>query len=111
MVTYQDSSNDTIWRAISDSKRRTILDALSAGPKSTGELVELFPQIGRTAVLKHIDVLQHANLIVIKREGRVRWNYINIAPLQAACSGWMLRHIEGVVSSIEDLKTLSENSQ
>ncbi len=111
MVTYKETSNDQIWKAISDGKRRTILDALSVGPKSTGELVDLFPQIGRTAVLKHIDILQSADLILVKREGRVRWNYINIQPLQAACSGWMLRHIEGVVSSIEDLKTLAEHKE
>ncbi len=108
MVTYQNTNDDSIWKAIADGKRRTILDALSQGPKSTGELVDLFPQIGRTAVLKHLDILQNSNLILIKREGRVRWNHINIAPLQAVCSGWILRHVEGITTSIESLKSLAE---
>jgi len=109
MVTYK--NDDNIWKAIADGKRRTILDALSDGPKSTGELVNLFPQIGRTAVLKHIDILHNSNLILIKRQGRVRWNHLNVAPLQAVCSGWILRHVEGITTSIENLKALSERNE
>lgn len=108
MVTYNIETNDSIWKAISDSKRRVILDTLSSRPHTTGQLVELFPTIGRTAVLKHIGILEGAELIRVKREGRVRWNYINIAPLQAVCSGWLLKHVEGIASSAERLKTLSE---
>lgn len=108
MVTYGTHSSDRIWKAIADGKRRTILDALSDGPKSTGELVDLFPAIGRTAVLKHLDILQSADLIRVRREGRVRWNQINVAPLQAVCSGWLLRHVEGVTTSIQRLRNLAE---
>ena len=62
MVTYSFQTHEQVWKAIADGKRRSILDALATGPKSTGQLVELFPTIGRTAVLKHIGILHDANL-------------------------------------------------
>ncbi|XOV77367.1 MAG: ArsR/SmtB family transcription factor [Aestuariibacter sp.] len=108
MVTYNNHLSDRVWKAISDGKRRSILDALSGQPMSTGQLVEMFPTIGRTAVLKHIGILHDADLIKVKREGRTRWNYINTKPLESVCSGWLLRHTQGVTSSIQSLKQLAE---
>ncbi len=109
MVTYNNQTQDSVWKALADARRRSILDALSGSPKTTGDIVHLFPDIGRTAVLKHLDILQQADLILVHREGRTRWNYINIAPLQAVCSGWLLHHVKGVTSSIERLKMLVED--
>ena len=111
MVTFNDQVSDKVWKAVADSKRRSILDALSTGPKSTGQLVELLPAIGRTAVLKHIEILHNADLIRIKREGRSRWNYINTLPLESVCNGWLLRHTQGVTSSILSLKRLAEKNE
>ena len=108
MVTYYGESDDEVWKAISDGKRRKIVDALAVGRKSTGELVDMFPTAARTGILKHIAILERADLIVVRREGRVRWNYLNPAPLKRACNPWLRRHIEGVSSSIARLKKLAE---
>ncbi len=110
MVTYSIQPIDRIWKAISDSKRRQILDALADGPKSTGEIVELFPSIGRTTVLKHMGVLEDVDLILVKRQGRIRWNYLNPMPIRHACSRWVSKHVDGITRSVEQLKTLAENN-
>ena len=52
-----------------------IVECLTTRPCTTGELVERFSTtLVRTAVMKHLDVLEEAGLIHIEREGRVRWN-------------------------------------
>ncbi len=107
-MTYYSNIDDQIWKAVSDGRRRQILDSLMHGPQSTGDLVKLFPAIGRTGVLRHIDILEAADLITVKRQGRVRWNYINTEPLERICSPWVTRHVKAVTSSIADLKKLSE---
>lgn len=110
MVTYQTQADDRIWKAIADGKRRQILDALTEGSKSTGEIVNLFPNIARTTVLKHIGVLEDVDMILVRREGRMRWNHINPAPIQTACSRWISKHVEGISASALRLKALAENN-
>lgn len=108
MVTSYSAIEDRIWKALADGKRRRILDELSRGPKSTGDLVKLFPTIGRTGVMKHIQVLETARLIEVRREGSVRWNYLNPEQIAKTCSPWIQRHIEGLTTSIAHLKALAE---
>ncbi|MFM1558277.1 MAG: ArsR/SmtB family transcription factor [Roseibacillus sp.] len=62
-------------QALADPTRRVIVECLTTRPCTTGELVERFSTtLVRTAVMKHLDVLEEAGLIHIEREGRVRWN-------------------------------------
>ncbi len=44
-----------------------ILDLLNKGPLSTGKLKEKFPDVTRYIVMKHLDMLENANLITIRR--------------------------------------------
>ncbi|MEM7455654.1 MAG: metalloregulator ArsR/SmtB family transcription factor [Planctomycetota bacterium] len=103
--------NDGIWKALADSTRREILDLLSARACTTGELVEHFDHLCRTNVMKHIGVLVKANLIVVRREGRVRWNYLNPVPIQAVCDRWVSRHVRKMASSLNRLKEHVEGKQ
>lgn len=73
-----------VWKALADPTRRAILDLLRDRPRTTGELVEAFPSVTRFAVMKHLTTLEHASLVVVRREGRQRWNHINAVPLRAA---------------------------
>ena len=81
--------NDQIWKALSDPTRRSILDALRKGSKTTTEIVEVFPEMTRHAVMKHIDVLRNAGLIVTHEDGRRRVNSLNSVPLRRIYERWM----------------------
>lgn len=70
-----------VWTALSDEKRRLILTLLSEKPRTTSELSEYF-DVSRFAVMKHLNVLEEANLVQVKREGRQRWNILNRELLQ-----------------------------
>lgn len=59
----------TTFAALSDPKRRSILDRLARGPASVNELAEPF-NISQQAVSKHLAYLQRARLIEKRREGR-----------------------------------------
>ncbi len=103
--------DDRVWKALADSTRRAVLDALADGPLTTGDLVERFPELCRTAVMKHLDVLVEANLVVPRREGRQRWNDLNPAPIQAVCDRWVSRHVSRLASAMGRLKGLVEEQQ
>ena len=108
-MTYNADLEDLIWTALGDSKRRRILEALSVGPKLTGDLVELLPTIGRTGVLRHIGILAEADLIRVRPEGRKRWNYLNPDPIKLVCTSWVARHVDGISGSVARLKDLAES--
>ncbi len=80
---------DPVWKALSDPTRRTILDVLRRGPRTTTEIVEAFPEMTRHAVMKHIDVLRDAGLVNTREDGRRRINSLNPVPIRRIYERWM----------------------
>jgi DNA-binding transcriptional ArsR family regulator len=103
-----DSDADIIWRALADSNRRRILDLLAERPLTTGEIVGRFDGLCRTAVMKHLDVLVAASLVLVRREGRQRWNYLNPVPIQRVCDRWISRHVRSMSAAMVRLKEVAE---
>lgn len=81
--------DDKVWRALGSPIRRKLLDALREGSKTTGDLDGLFPELSRYAVMQHLSVLVDADLVLVHREGRVRWNSLNVVPLQRIYERWI----------------------
>ena len=100
----REHAHDAIWRALADGTRREILDVLAERPQTTGELVGRFDHSCRTNVMKHLDVLVDANLIIVRRQGRMRWNYLNPAPIQSVCDRWVSKHVKHMASALSRLK-------
>lgn len=99
---------DRIWRALSDPARREILDLLAARPRTTGELAEKLAPLARTTVMKHLDVLAEANLVLIRREGRLRWNHFNPVPIDQVCRRWLDSHRRRTSGRLARLKQVVE---
>ncbi len=108
-MTRDTEFDDLIWKALADKTRRKILDILAESPQTTGEIVARFEGLSRTNVMKHMDVLVKANLVMIRRDGRSRWNHLNPAPIQAVCDRWISKHVQGIASSMARLKNLVES--
>ncbi|MEM7119532.1 MAG: metalloregulator ArsR/SmtB family transcription factor [Chloroflexota bacterium] len=70
------SDDISIWAALAEPKRRQIINLLEEKPRTTSELSEFF-DVSRFAVMKHLKVLEQAQLIEVRREGRKRWNILN----------------------------------
>jgi len=82
-------SLDPVWKALADPTRRRILDLLKPGPLATGDLVEAFPELSRFGVMKHLGILEDAGLVVSRKEGRTRLNYLNPAPIRRIYERWV----------------------
>ena len=96
--------DESVWKALADRTRRALLDRLADGPRTTSQLVEDHPDLCRTAVMKHLDVLTGCDLVVVRREGRVRWNYLNPVPIQQVCERWIRPHLQGMSVALSQLQ-------
>jgi DNA-binding transcriptional ArsR family regulator len=102
---------DKVWKALSDPTRRTILDLLRGGPRSTTDIVDEFPDLTRFAVMKHMDVLREADLVVTRSEGRRRVNSLNAVPIRRIYERWMGPFSELWSSTLLRLKDDLENEK
>ena len=105
------SAGDTlVWKALADSTRREIVESLTAGPRTTGDLVAQFaPRLVRTAVMKHLDVLAEAGVVRIERSGRTRWNSLEAKPLSGVAE-WLKRRVLTHQANLQRLKSLAESA-
>ncbi|WP_377887781.1 helix-turn-helix domain-containing protein [Alkalihalobacillus sp. R86527] len=95
-------------KALTHPTRREILDLLKDGPKTTGYLDDQFTDISRYAVMKHLTQLKDANLVLVRREGRSRVNYLNAVPIQQMYDRWMNKYQSKHASSLLFLKSTLE---
>jgi len=62
---------EAVLRALSDESRRTLLEAVTEGPATAGELAALLP-IARPGVSRHLRVLREAGLVEYRQEAQRR---------------------------------------
>jgi DNA-binding transcriptional ArsR family regulator len=65
------STTSDVFNAIAEAHRREILDALVAGEKAVGEIVNDLP-LSQPQVSKHLRVLSEVGLVTCRAEGRRR---------------------------------------
>src|SRR3954452_19222547 len=97
-------SHDRIFKALADTRRRLILDLLKDGPKTTGDLCEEFKTLDRFTVMQHLGVLEKAGLIFVKKEGKFRWNYLDVVPIRDIYDRWISGYASPSVEVLTNLK-------
>ena len=102
---------DPVWKALANPLRRAMVDALSEGPLTTGELAFQFPEYSRFAIMQHLRVLVEAELVLVQRDGRRRFNYFNPAPIQLIYDRWVGRHMQPWTEALVDLRDELETRQ
>ncbi|MEO8726253.1 MAG: helix-turn-helix domain-containing protein [Acidobacteriaceae bacterium] len=102
------SELDPVWKALSDRTRRAVLDLLRAGPRTTTEIVDAFPQLTRFGVMKHLDVLRKAQLVHTRESGRERVNSLNAVPIRQIYERWVSPFEELWSSELLRIKELAE---
>lgn len=80
---------ERLFKGLADATRRQILDLLRDRPRTTGDVCSQFPDLDRCTVMQHLGVLEKADLIIVKREGRVRWNYLNVITIREVYDRWI----------------------
>ncbi|CAN5687022.1 metalloregulator ArsR/SmtB family transcription factor [soil metagenome] len=100
-----DDADDLVFKALADRRRREILDLLKAAPRTTGALCAHFEgALDRCTVMQHMRVLEKAELILARREGRSRWNYLNAGPVKAISDRWISPYAAHAVELLARLK-------
>ena len=97
--------DDLLFKALADARRREILDLLKDAPRTTGELCAHFAgSLDRCTVMQHIGVLEKADLVIARREGRHRWNYLNAAPFKEIYDRWISSYATAAVDLLVRMK-------
>ena len=100
-----------LFKALGHPIRRQILDILKQSAKTTGELIEYFPEVTRFAIMKHLTILEEGNLIVVRREGKYRRNFLNAVPLQEMHNRWVSKYMQTTANSLLNLRTIVEKNE
>jgi DNA-binding transcriptional ArsR family regulator len=97
-------SMDAVFRALADASRRQLLDRLhNKNGQTLGELCEGL-EMSRQAVTKHLTILEEANLVACKRQGREKRHFINPVPINDIAERWIGKFERGRLAALADLK-------
>jgi len=101
-----------IWKALADSTRRQLLDMLRNEGQTTGALcVPFAPQLSRFAIMKHLQILEEAQLVLVRQRGREKWHYLNAVPLRHIYERWVGQFASHWATSLVQLKRTAEQPQ
>lgn len=96
------TDDDLVFKALADRTRRQLMDLLRQRAHTTGELCEQF-ETTRFAVMKHLKVLVDANLVLVERRGRERFNMLNPVPLRRIQRRWLRQFDSDAADRMLDL--------
>jgi DNA-binding transcriptional ArsR family regulator len=107
MVKYQDEALDRTFAALSDPTRRALLARLGEQDSlSVSELAAPFP-VSLPAIMKHLDVLTDAGLIVREKTGRTVSCRLTAQPMEQAMS-WLNRYAQFWSDNLDRLAAFVE---
>src|SRR6195952_5785554 len=104
MVDGVGGDEDRVFKALADPSRRFLLDLLFARDGRTLTGLESELEMTRFGVMKHLRVLEEANLVVTRRSGREKLHYLNPVPIRLIHDRWIDKYTERRVSALTDLK-------
>jgi DNA-binding transcriptional ArsR family regulator len=95
---------NAVFKALADPVRRQLLDSLHARNGQTlRELCEGH-DMTRQAVMKHLAVLEEANLVVALKQGREKLHYLNPVPIHQIAERWIGKFEQSRLTALADLK-------
>jgi DNA-binding transcriptional ArsR family regulator len=98
------TDDDRVFKALADPTRRFLLDALFAREGQTLTELESAVEMTRYGVMKHLKVLEEADLVVTRRSGREKLHFLNAVPIREVHDRWIDKYTERHVSALLDLK-------
>jgi DNA-binding transcriptional ArsR family regulator len=97
---------DRTFSALSDPRRRDILERLQLGPASISELAK--PSgISLPAVMKHVRILEEANLVTTEKRGRTRECRLGPGQMKDATT-WIEQHRQHWERRLDRLEAVIE---
>jgi DNA-binding transcriptional ArsR family regulator len=96
---------DDIFKALADANRRKLLDSLADENGQTLQQLEAaLPDITRFGVMKHLKLLEAANLISTRKIGRFKYHYLNPVPIAEISNRWIDKFTKHTATGMNLLK-------
>jgi uncharacterized protein YndB with AHSA1/START domain len=95
---------DEVFRALADPTRRSLLDELFKQDGQTLSALEERLPMTRFGVMKHLKVLEEANLVTTKRRGREKLHFLNPVPIRLVHDRWVSKYAEPWAATLTGLK-------
>src|SRR5256886_11763383 len=95
---------DAVFKALADPTRRSLLDELFKQDGQTLSGGELRLPMTRFGVMKHLRVLEEANLVTTRRRGREKLHFLNPVPIRLVHDRWVSKYAEPWAAALSGLK-------
>ena len=102
---------EPVFKALADPTRRGLLDELFKRDGQSLSALEQGLPMTRFGVMKHLRVLEEANLVVTRRRGREKLHYLNPVPIQQVYERWVSKYAQPVAAGLTGLKRELEEDQ
>src|SRR3954467_13814670 len=96
--------DDEVFKALADPTRRSLLDALYERDGQTLSALEERLPMTRFGVMKHLRVLEEANLVTTRRRGREKLHFLNPVPIRLVHDRWVSKYAEPWAAGLSELK-------
>jgi DNA-binding transcriptional ArsR family regulator len=113
MVSYHVNNMDdsNVFKALADESRRRLLDRLHARNGQSLRSLCAGLEMTRPAVSKHLAILERANLVISRREGREKLHFINPVPINSIAERWIRKFQATHLDALSHLKTTIEGNK
>jgi DNA-binding transcriptional ArsR family regulator len=102
---------ELVFKALADPTRRGLLDELFERDGQSLSALEKGLPMTRFGVMKHLKVLEEANLVVTRRRGREKLHYLNPVPIQQVYERWVSKYAQPVAAGLTGMKRELEEDQ
>jgi DNA-binding transcriptional ArsR family regulator len=93
-----------VFKALADPTRRAVLDALfERDGQTAGALCARFPEMTRFGVMKHLRVLEDANLLTTAKQGRTKLHFLNPVPIAQIAHRWISKYAAPYTDALVEL--------
>ncbi|MBI4258992.1 MAG: SRPBCC domain-containing protein [Actinobacteria bacterium] len=95
---------DEVFRALADPTRRSLLDELFREDGQTLSALAGRFSMTRFGVMKHLNQLEEAGLVVTRRRGREKLHFLNPVPIRLVHDRWVSKYAEPWAAALSGLK-------
>jgi DNA-binding transcriptional ArsR family regulator len=102
---------DVVFRALAAPTRRKLLDELFRKDGQTLSELERKLPMSRFGVMKHLGVLEEANLVVTRKRGREKLHFLNPVPIRLIHDRWVSKYAAPLAAALSGIKTELEEEE
>ncbi|GGM71713.1 transcriptional regulator [Dactylosporangium sucinum] len=103
--------DDRVFKALADPTRRFLLDLLFERDGRTLTELESSLEMTRFGVMKHLKVLEEADLVVTRRMGREKLHFLNPVPIREIHDRWIDKYTAHHAAALLELKAELEEDR